>query len=216
METTMSLEPAELASGQALHELLSLHVADEATGEVRQLATVGVQGLGAETTQVLGRKLSEWSNDQLKEQLRDAFDVDPFALMLQAWSQVRKVHKAAKESLGPPPATRSVPLLQHEIDLKVEPRLVLNVSGIDWCSVQLALTLKFSFESVVLELMGGQLTGLKLGNPTGALSFACEGHDVAQFKRDIKLHASYAFNPPLAWPAPALSISSAGAVAAAH
>lgn len=190
---------AELAPKQQLHDLLSLH-ADDGAGEVRRLATLGVTGIDAQSTQLLGRKLADWSTDEVKSHLREAFDVNPFELMFQAWSQVRKVHKAAKESLGPPPADRSVPLKQHEIDLKVEPRLVLNVSGIDWCTIQLTLTLKFSFDSAVLDLHGGRLTGLKLGNPTGALTFACEGHEVGQFKRDIKLHASYRFDPPLDWP----------------
>jgi hypothetical protein len=215
MESTMST-PAELVPDKPLHELLSLHAADDGAGEVRRLATLSVGGIDTESTSLLGRKLAKWGTDEVKAHLREAFDVDPFALMLQAWSQVRKVHKAAKESMGPPPVARSAPLMQHEIDLKLEPHLVLNVSGIDWCTVQLALTLKFSFESVVLDLMGGRLTGLKLGNPTGALTFACEGHDVGQFKRDIKLRAAYAFDPPLAWPAAAAALAGAGTGAMAH
>jgi hypothetical protein len=199
MENTM-ITDAELAPKQPLHELLCLHTADDGAGEVRRLATLGVTGIDAQSTQLLGKKLADWGTEQVKAHLREAFEVDSFALMFQAWSQVRKVHRAAKDSLGPPPADRDVPLLRHEIDAKVQPRLVLNVSGIDWCTIQLALTLKFSFESALLTLRGGQLTGLKLGNPTGTLSLACEGHEVAQFKRDLKLRAAYRFDPPLPWP----------------
>jgi hypothetical protein len=41
---------------------------------------------------------------------------------------------------------------------------------------------------------------LKLGNPTGKITLTCEGHEVAEFKRDIKVRAEYDFQRPITWP----------------
>jgi hypothetical protein len=190
----------ELQASRPLHELLSLNVDDRGTGELRRLATLGVSGVDAQHASVLGRKVADWDTDAIKSHLREAFDVDPFVLMFKAWSQLRKVHQAARASAGPPAVERSVALARHEIELKLEPDLVLEVGGVDWCSIGLTLALKLSFESVQLTLHGGRLTGVRLGNPAGTVTLKCEGQEVAAFKRELKLHASYRFEPPLDWP----------------
>lgn len=203
MTTAMStaMNTVELNPGRPLHELLSLHGSSDGVNEVRRLAALSVGGVSAKEASLLGKKVSEWATADLSQELQKAFDPDPFVLLAKAWAQVRKLRKAVEDSRGPPPAAKTAALLKHEIDLKLEPRLVLNVSGIDWCTIKLGLTLKLSFESAQLEFNDGRLTALKLGNPTGAITLQCEGQEVAAFKRDIKVHAAYRFEPPLAWPA---------------
>lgn len=197
---TTKISTPELNPGGSLHELLSLQYSGDGVNEVRRLAALSVSGVDAKDASVLGKKVTEWATADLSQELGKAFDTDPFLLMVKAWAQVRKLRKAAEESRGPPPAKKTGELLKHEIDLRLEPRLVLNVSGVDWCNIKLGVTLKLSFESAGLEFNDGRITSLKLGNPTGSITLQCEGHDVAEFKRDIKVHAAYQFEPPLVWP----------------
>ncbi len=197
----MGTDTVALASAaQKLHELISLHAQDEGLGEVRRLASIGVEGVDAQHAKVLGRKVADWSLDQLGGELRQAFDVDAFELLAQGWAQVRKVHQAAKASLGPPPRPQTVTLLKHDLEARVEPRLVLQVGGLDWYDVKLALVLKLSVEAAQLEFLDGQWVSLTLAKPTGSIALLCEGQEVAAAKRSLKLHEAYRLDPPRRWP----------------
>jgi hypothetical protein len=79
----------------------------------------------------------------------------------------------------PPVVTASTFVPSHE------PRLVLEVNGIDWLDVRLGLTLKVTMESAHLEVLDGRLLSVSLGEPTGALSLHCQGQEVAAFKRAV-------------------------------
>lgn len=191
------------STGQRLHELLSLHARDPGVGEVRRLATVGVEGVDAEHAKLLGRKVADWSLDKLGDDLRQAFDLDPFELLARGWTQLRGVRRALKTSAGPPPTAQVVALLKHDLEARVEPRLVLQVGGLDWCDVKLALVVKLTVEAAELHFFDAALVDLKLGKPTGSLALLCEGHEVSAFKRSLTLKPAYHFDPPLRWPAPA-------------
>src|SRR5215217_1993802 len=132
----------ELKPGEPLHALLVLPDDDgSGLGEVRRLAALDVANVDVRGASVLGRKLVDWPTADLAKELEKAFPMDPFTLLAKAWSQLRKIRKAVEASRGPPPANQSVALVQHEIEAKYEPRLVLEVNGVDWFSVKLALVL---------------------------------------------------------------------------
>ena len=195
------MSTVELTPGGSLHELLALSRSGDGVDEVRRLAALSVGNVDAKDASLLGRKVADWASADLAEELKKAFDPDPFLLMAKAWAQLRKVRKAVEESRGPPAAAKSAALFKHDLDARVEPRLVLSVAGVDWCNIKLGLGLKLSFESALLAFMDGRLTSLKLGSPSGSITLQCEGQEVAMFKREIKLRAAYTFDPPLAWPA---------------
>ena len=119
----------DVKPGSRLHDLLELRGNTDGVADVRRLAALrgGVDG------SLLGKAIADWTPERLNADLEKAFAVDPFALMARAWSQIAKVRDAIKKSLGPPPVAASVPLLKHDIDAKLRPRLVLSVEGVDWC-----------------------------------------------------------------------------------
>ena len=199
-EYTMT-SSVELKPNRPLYHLLELYSpGSSGVDEVRRLAALGVGNVDADGASLLGRKVSEWASADLAKEIEKAFTIEPFTLLAKAWGQVRKVRKAIEESRGSPPKPQSVKLIEHEIDAKLEPRLVLEVNGIDWFDLKLGLALKLSMEWANLELLGGKLTSVSLGNPTGTLSLHCQDQEVAAFKRDIKLDAVYRLEPPLALP----------------
>jgi hypothetical protein len=190
----------ELKSDQPLHQLLALVDTGEGVKDVRRLAALSVGNVDAKGASILGKTVADWATADLEKEIEKAFSPDPFALMAKAWAQVREVRKAIDASRGPPPKAQTVALLKHEIEAKMEPRLVLNVTGVDWCDVKLALSLKMSFESVQIELNDGHISALKLGNPSGQISLKCAGQEVAAFKREIKIAQAYKFAAPVAMP----------------
>lgn len=194
----------DVKSGSRMHDLLELRGNADGVADVRRFAALrgGVDG------SLLGRAIADWTPERLNADLEKAFAVDPFALMARAWSQIAKVRDALKKSLGPPPASASVPLLKHDIDAKLRPRLVLSVEGVDWCDVEFELKLALALESAELELFGGALRAVRLGKVTGSVTLACQGMPVEAFRRDLKFESSYVFDPPIlgrqpASPAPA-------------
>ncbi len=183
----------DVKPGSRLHDLLELHGNAEGAADVRRLAALrgGVDG------SVLGKAIADWTPERLNADLEKAFDVEPFALMAKAWAQIAKVRDAIDKSQGPPPAAASVPLLKHDIDAKIRPRLVLSVEGVDWCDVEFELKLALALESAELELFGGALRAVRLGKVTGSVTLACQGVQVEAFRRDLKFDSSYSFDPPI-------------------
>jgi hypothetical protein len=191
----------ELKTGRPLYDLLELQGSGSSgVEEVRRLAALSVGNVDAEGASLLGRKVSEWATADLAKEIENAFTVDPFSLMAKAWGQVRKVRKAIDASRGPPPTLQPVTLIEHEIDAKLEPRLVLEVNGIDWFDLKLGLTLKMRVESAHLDVVDGKLTRISLAKPTGTLSLHCQGQEVAAFKRSVRFAAIYALEPGLQLP----------------
>ncbi|MBT2301722.1 hypothetical protein J7E70_14745 [Variovorax paradoxus] len=193
----------ELQKEQSLYQLLAIYSSPGGVEELRKFASVSVGGVDAEGASFLEKKVSEWAVADLDEELKKAFTPDPFALLAKAWVQLREVREAVKASKGPPVKAQSVKLLKHEVEAKLEPRLVLNVAGVDWCNVKLTLVLKLTFDSVQLEWTDGRLTELRAGNPAGSISLKCAGQEVKAFKREIKINAIYRFEKPVEIPAPA-------------
>ena len=196
----------ELKPNQSLYQLLAVYDSPDGVEEIRELASLSVGGVDADGASFMKKKVKEWATADLEQELQKAFTPDPFALLAKAWSQLREVQAAVKASRGPPACSKPVSLAKHEIEAKVEPRMVLTVAGIDWCDVKLALELKLNFDSVILEWTDGHLTELRAGNPTGKISLKCAGQEVASFKRELKLSAKYRFKTPVVVevPAPAL------------
>lgn len=183
----------DVKPGSRMHDLLELRGNADGVADVRRFAAVrgGVDG------SLLGRAIADWTPERLNADLEKAFAVDPFTMMAQAWSQIAKVRDAVKKSLGPPPATASVPLLKHDIDAKLRPRLVLNVEGVDWCDVEFELKLALALESAELELFNGALRAVRLGKVTGSVTLACQGVPVEAFRRELKFESHYEFDPPI-------------------
>lgn len=187
------MSTVDVKSGSRMHDLLELNGNTDGVADVRRLAALrgGVDG------SLLGKAIADWTPERLNADLEKAFDVDPFALMAKAWSQIAKVRDAVKKSIGPPPTSASVPLLKHDIDAKIRPRLVLSVEGVDWCDVEFELKLALALESAELELFGGALRAVRLGKVTGSVTLACQGVPVEAFRRELKFESRYEFDPPI-------------------
>lgn len=190
----------DVKSGSRLHDLIELRGNAGGVADLRRLAALrgGVDG------SLLGRAIADWTPEGLNADLERAFAVDPFALMARAWAQIAKVRAALEKSLGPPPAAASVPLLKHDIDAKLRPRLVLSVEGVDWCDVEFEIKLALAVESAELELFGGALRAVRLGKVTGSVTLACEGMPVEAFRRELRFESGYVFDPPILGSQPAL------------
>ena len=183
----------DVKPGARMHDLLELRGNDPGVAEVRRLAALR----GGVDASLLGRAIAAWTPERVNADLREAFAVDPFTLMAKAWSQIAKVRDAVTKSVGPPPAPASVPLLKHDIDARLRPRLVLAIEGVDWCDIDFELKLALALESAELELFGGALRGVKLGKATGSVTLACQGIPVEAFRRELKFDSSYTFDPPI-------------------
>lgn len=193
--------PVELQPGCRLHDLLVLAPEGPGMAEIRRIAALRVGGVDAREAKVLGRRVADWSVQALAGDIESAFDIDPFSLMAQAWVQLRQVRQTIRDSQGPPAAEKGCGIGRHKLAATIEPRLVLEVQGVDWCDVTLTVELALSFDTVQLVFESGALKEARFGRPTGSVSLKCAGQEVAATKRQVDLQASCRFDPPLAMPA---------------
>lgn len=189
----------EVLPRASLHELLAIHDHPSAVDDVRRIAALQ-GGLDEKGVTVLGRAIDDWSVANAASDLEKAFALDPFVMMAKGWTQVSNVRKAVKTSLGPPPVAATAALLKHEIDVKVKPRLVLSVDGVDWCDVDFEVRLALAIDSAELELYGGGLRAIKLGKVGGSVTVSCRGTPIPSFKRELKFRPQYTFDPPILAP----------------
>jgi hypothetical protein len=190
------MSTVEVKPNAKLHELIAVRDHPDGIADVRKLAALR-GGLDDKSVIVLDRAIADWSVAGVAGDLEKAFALDPFTMMAKGWSQIANVRKAVKASLGPPAKEERVALLKHDMDIKLKPRLVLTVAGVDWCDVDFELKLGLSIESAELELWGGALRAVGLGKVSGSLTVSCRGAPIPAFKRDLKFDRHYAFDPPI-------------------
>ena len=190
------MSESDITPKTMLHDLLEIDRQPEGIETVRQLAALR-GGLDDKGFIVLGRAVSEWSPKSVEDDLKKAFALDPWAMMAKGWTQVANVRAAVKSSQGPPATTASAALLKHDLDIKIKPRLVLSVGGVDWCDVDFEVKLMLAIESAELELFDGALCALKLGKVTGSINVSCRDTPIPAFKHDLKFRSEYRFDPPV-------------------
>lgn len=186
----------EVPPKASLHELLALRSHPQSVEDVRRLASFQ-GGLDAKSVTILDRAVTDWNLATAASDLEKAFALDPFVMMAKGWSQVAAVRKAVKTSLGPPPARADVALLKHDLDIKLKPRLVLSVEGVDWFDVDFEVKLSVAIEAAELALFGGGLQAVQLGKATGAIGVSCRGAPIPSLKRELKFRSQYRFDPPI-------------------
>ena len=187
---------ALVESDSRLFDLAFPSTADGVTMEVRNSAALHLRNIDSEHASVLGTKVSEWPDRDLGDELRKALDIDPYLLLLKAWSQLIKVREALDKSKTKDEA-QNVALAKHEIDVQVEPSIVISAFGVDCRTVKLGLTLAASLESAQLVFVRGALTEVRMGEPTGTLSLSVEGQPIKSGERQLKFHPSIKFKTPL-------------------
>jgi hypothetical protein len=189
--------PIEHGHGH-LYELLAVQSVGPGHERVSELAAVRVGGIEAPDTAAVRALLHRCAPAQLGQEMRKMLDVDLFALLAGAWGQVHKVRAALARSLAEPAREHPVDLPQHTLDATLKPRLVVSVSGVDWCDIDFEVSARLKLSSATLSLQAGCLAALRVGTAEGSLRLACEGTEIREFKRELKLLPEYRFMPPLA------------------
>jgi hypothetical protein len=184
-----------------LSDLIEVRSHPDGIDQVRRLARLR-GGLDGHDSTVLGRALADWSVAGAASELDKAFALDPWGLLATGWNQAVGVRKAIKASLGPPPSSAAASLLKHDLEIKLKPRLVLSIEGVDCLDVEFELQLLLAIESAELEFKVGALAAVNLGKVTGSLTVACRGTQIPAFSRELRFRSAYHFDPPLSCPTP--------------
>lgn len=195
--TTTAATVMTVAASGRLFDILCPPGGDGVVLALRDTAAqVQLGQIDSEHAKVLGTKVSEWPQRDLTKELEKALEVDPYALLLKAWAQLRKVREAIGNSkLDAKPQT--VTLAKHEVDAVVQPRIVISAFGVDCRAIELTLTLAASIESAQLVFERGGLTEATMGKPTGTLSVAVAGQAIASGKRKLAFAPSVKFDRPI-------------------
>lgn len=168
-----------------MYQLLGLD-AERTIEELGKRARARVEDVNFEDAKVMGKSVRDLPLMDLQKKLLEAFPTNPFELLAVGWGQVREVKNAVAKSRTAPKHEVSH-LGQHDLEASLEPRLVLTVDGIDWCTIRLTAILQLRVQAAELVFDDGSLTAVTLGNPVGTVSLKVEGHEVADCKRELDI-----------------------------
>ncbi len=102
------------------------------------------------------------------------------------------------ESLAASAADQPVELPAHTFEATLKPRLVISLGGVDWCDIDFELALAATLRSATLHISAGRLTVVQLGQVKGSVKLSCEGTEVREYAREVKLLPEYRLDPPIA------------------
>jgi hypothetical protein len=192
------MSTVEASPGRGFYDLATLSQDDGDLARVRELAALRLRDADPGNATLMGIALNAWSPAQVKQCLAEALTFDPFALMAQAWEQVAGVRDARERSIGPPATSQGWALLKHDIEARIQPRLVLSIRGVDWCDLELEVELVLAIESAELEFVEGHLRAVKLGKAKGRATVSCNGAPLPSLERELKFKAAYRVAAPMA------------------
>lgn len=181
-----------------LIDVLNVHRVSAGTGRVTDVAALRVGGIDVPDAKAVQDALRALEPQRLADAMQSMLDVDLFGLFAGAWRQLRKVQQAVKKSVGPPPAEQQVDLPRHQVAGKLKPRLVLSLADVDFADVDFVIALSVSIQSAKLTIAGGALTAVRFGDVKGSIKLACEGTEIHEYARELKLLDAYRFARPLA------------------
>jgi hypothetical protein len=181
-----------------LYDIVEVNRAGQGIQSATELAAVRVGLVNSPDAGAIQRKLRNVRPEVLRDELKKMLDVDLLSLLAGAWSQVRNVRDAARESLKDAPAEHTVELPRHAFEAALKPRLVVSVGGVDWGDVDFELSLSATLTSATLHITAGNLTGVQLGQVTGSVRLSCEGTELREYARELSLLPEYRLDPPIA------------------
>jgi hypothetical protein len=190
-ETTLQRADARL------YDVLDVQRVDGGLNRVSDVAALRVGLIDAQDAQAVKDKLRALEPQALADALHDMLDVDLFKLFAGAWRQLHRVKQAVQKSVGPPPSDQSVDLPRHEVAGKLKPRLVLSLAGVDFADIDFEIKLAAAIQSAKLTLHGGALTAVRFGDVKATIKLACEGTEIREYARDLKLLSDYRFAHPI-------------------
>lgn len=180
-----------------LYDVLDIQRADGGLNRVNDVAALRVGLIDAPDAQAVKDKLRAFEPGALADAMHDMLDVDAFKLFAGAWRQLRQVKQAVQKSLGPPPSDQSVDLPRHEVAGKLKPRLVVSMAGVDFADIDFEISLSASIQSAKLTLHNGALVAARFGDVKGTLKLSCEGTEIREYARTLKLLPEYRFAHPI-------------------
>jgi hypothetical protein len=168
------------------------------TGRITDVAAVRVGLIDAPDAKAVQESLRAIEPQHLADELHKMLDVDLFKLFAGAWRQLHKIKQAVTKSVGPPPAEQLVDLPRHEVAGKLKPRLVLSLAGVDFADIDFEIALSVSIQSAKLTIAGGALTAVRFGDVKGTIKLSCEGTEIHEYARELKLLGDYRITRPIA------------------
>lgn len=88
-------------------------------------------------------------------------------LLVEAWAKTQGLQKYTDAEAYPPDKTVLTSLLEHKLEKRFKPSVVLQVAGTDAFKLELPISLSLQLEGVVLRIAGGQVRALQAGSLQG-------------------------------------------------
>lgn len=143
---------------------------------------------GSDIMTTIAALLAETSSDELRKHLDDQgatsgwvglgghlapaitklFDIPIGNLALSAYRRQREVRAAMKRTESVPGSREVVRLAEHEIETTIEPEVVIQVNGVSYQPIEIALDLNMEVEALTVTVEHGRIVGWAPGAATAS------------------------------------------------
>jgi hypothetical protein len=135
---------------------------------------------------------------QMAGKIPDLLRLDPSKLLVGAWAKGKEFQRYADPEQYPPEDTILVKLARHVVRSSHEPHLEVMADDTVIDTVDFELTLAITIEGAVLEIRGGRIHRVTVGDCTASGALSCEGYTLAERKSEpFELPGEWVLDPPM-------------------
>ncbi len=96
-------------------------------------------------------------------------------ILVGGWRKYQQLEQYFEQGKTNPEVIFSVPLVNHSIVSEHHPKIEIRINEIQLGHIDFSILLKLELSGIILNIMGGEIEGVKAGNCKCKGSVACEG-----------------------------------------
>jgi hypothetical protein len=120
----------------------------------------------------------------LGDDIEKMLDINPVAVVVGAWKDLKEVRAAGDRTAHPPDETVLVPLTDHDVEASVKPHVDVTVGYLPVMHIPFEIALDIELSGVVAIIRDASIFGFRLARCSAAIKVKCK--DTVIFERKKK------------------------------
>jgi hypothetical protein len=118
----------------------------------------------------------------MTDQALAGFDISLADILVRSWCDFTEIRAAADRRKTPAGATRSVPLVEHELESVHHPKLEISIEGMRSFEVEFEVKLVLRIQAAIVSIRDARVREIELGNCHGEAKVSAQGHTLRTYE----------------------------------
>lgn len=118
--------------------------------------------------------------DVVDKKAVEALNIPLITLLFPAWKKYQEIEDLANPAKHPPDEELLASLVEHTIEVKREPELVITYDGVELSRIELSLRIALTLEGIILCIQDGVITEIREGSAKGKATLVLEGETILE------------------------------------